>query len=107
MPDGFTVATPLMRKITIGNPTSAMVELRPGQLVEDLERGAAGIARGLGVAALKIRQTAYPMWVQVDFLERAEPGHGVVIAFPLQRRVDAEPFESAPVDPDTARVVPV
>lgn len=72
-PTGYTLSFPLIRDIALGHPTSILVELRAGQLPADIEDEAPRIAATLGVPGLRVRETGYPMWLRVEFLDRAEP----------------------------------
>jgi hypothetical protein len=81
-PTGPTIVLPMIRDITLGNPTSLLVELRLGQLPSDIEGAAARIASSMGVADLRVSETPYPMWLKVEFLDHPASDAGVVTPFP-------------------------
>jgi hypothetical protein len=68
---GWTVAIPTIGRVTLGNPTSMTVQLRPGQLPEHINKVAPEIAYAMGLGDLRV--TAFwPMWVRVELLDFAE-----------------------------------
>lgn len=67
----------------LGHPTWILVELRAGQLPSDIEDEAPRIAATLGVRGLRVRETGYPMWLRIEFSNRASP---VLPARERQRR---------------------
>jgi hypothetical protein len=72
-PTGYTLTIPFIRDIVLGHPTWILVELRAGQLPSEIEDEAPRIAATLGVRGLRVRETGYPMWLRIEFSDRAEP----------------------------------
>lgn len=69
-PAGMWRSVPLVEKVILGNPTSIIVRLRPGQLPSDVQAHADRIAYTMEAGSLRVSETGIPMRLRVEFLDR-------------------------------------
>lgn len=75
-PTGWNAAVARVEKITLGNPISIMVELRLGQIPEDISDRARRLSYAMGCADLRVTPAGL-MLVRVDLLDPEDPSGSV------------------------------
>jgi hypothetical protein len=84
-PNGLAIFIPLIGRVTLGTPTVMTVELRPGQLPEDIELAAPRIAHTMEITGLRVTPLR-GMWVRVELLAVAGPDHHETPSAPPSRQ---------------------
>ena len=65
-PNGWTITVPRIGHITLGDPTSMSVELRPGQMAADVIAVAPRIAYAMGVDSLRVTEMPAQSWLKIE-----------------------------------------